>query len=100
METEAGMSIQPGADVDVGMGGRVVEHQVEVQRLGELAVKTTQEAEELLMVEPLGALDNHFAIKDVERGVEAGGAAALVVVSDGDGLTLFYLQPRVSAIAI
>jgi hypothetical protein len=46
------------------MGGRVVEHQVEVQRLGELAVKPTQEAEELLVAVPLCALANHFPIQD------------------------------------
>ena len=62
------------------VGGAVVEDQVHVEVVGDLAVDGLQELLELDRAVAAVQRADHLAGRDVQRGVEAGGARALVVV--------------------
>jgi hypothetical protein len=68
---------------------------VQIQRLGELTIQFAQEAQELLMPVPRGALADHLTVEDVERGEEIDGAVALVVVVFNASLQLPDPPPAV-----
>ena len=57
---------QPGFDLGVFMGGIVVQHQMEVEVGGDVAVQVAEKGEELLMAMAWFALRNHAPIEDVE----------------------------------
>ena len=80
------MSVEPGADLGVLVGGVVVEDGVDQLADGDLALDGVEEADELLMGVLLHAAAEDRAVQDVEGGEEGGRAMALVVVGHGPGL--------------
>ena len=86
VEYPAWMSVEPGADLWVFVGGVVVEDGVNDLADGNFALDGVEEADELLMGVLLHAAAEDRAVEDVEGGEECGRAMALVVVGHGPGL--------------
>ena len=63
MNDKAGMTLQPGFDVGVGVGAVVVQHQVQGNLSRELFVQATQELQELLVSMALVALSDDLALQ-------------------------------------
>src|SRR5215471_18984804 len=82
----------------VGVGAVVVQDQMHLQILGELALKSGQELQELLVAMPKVDLADHGAVEQVERGEEGGSAVALVVMGHGPAAALLKRQPRLSPV--
>src|SRR5215472_4156239 len=62
MQLEARMLCQPSLDLGVGVGAVVVEDQMQLQILGELALQTCQELQELLVTMPKVDLADHGTV--------------------------------------
>jgi hypothetical protein len=71
---------QPLVDRRGFAGGVVVQHEVEFQAAGDGGVDELEEPEELLVAVPAVGLGDDRAAGQVERGEQAGGAVADVVV--------------------
>jgi len=80
VQVEAGVLGQPLLHVDVFVGVVVVQDQVDLQAVGNLAVDGAQEFEELLVAVAGQTLPDHHAGQHVQRREQVGGAVALVVV--------------------
>src|SRR5215210_3530223 len=74
---------QPGLHVGMVVGAVVVEHEVNVETLGHLAVDDLEKEEEFLVAVAGQAQPGDLAGGGVEGGEESGGAVALVVVGHG-----------------
>src|SRR5215468_4716879 len=98
MQLEARILSQPGPDLGVGVGAVVVQDQMQFQILGELALKTGQELQELLVAMPKVDLADHGAVEQVERGEEGGSAVALVVMGHGPAAPLLEGQSRLGPV--
>ncbi len=81
---------QPGLDVGVVVGAVVVEDQVHLEVLGDLAVDELQEGQELLVAVAGQAQAHDLAGGGIEGGEEGGGPVALVVVRHGHRPALLH----------
>jgi hypothetical protein len=79
------------------VGGGVVEHEVQFA-VGVGLDDAAEEGEELLVAGAGVALADDFARGDVEPGVQAGGAVALVVVAVPFGLAVLERRDRLGAV--
>jgi hypothetical protein len=86
VERHPGVSLHPGLHLRGGVGGGVVQDQVEISGR-ERPVDPAEEAEELLVAVPEPALAHHPARGHLEGRIQAGGAVPAVVVGPALGLT-------------
>ena len=84
-----GCFAKPGVDLGVLVGAVVIDDQVQVELVGELAVERAQELQELLVAVARQALADDAAVERVQRGEQRGGAVALVVVGHRAGAAPF-----------
>src|SRR5207342_868021 len=98
MQAEAGVADEPAVHSGGLVGRGVVHYDVHVQVLGDGAVDEVQEADELGRPVPVGEIGDHVARRDVERGVQVGGAVAAVVVGSSLGHAGQQRQDRGGAI--
>ena len=98
MQVEAGMRGQPGPDRGGLVGGVVVADQVQVQLGRGVRVDGLEEPQELLVAVPALVLADHLAGGDVQRGEQARGAVADVVVGLPAGHARHHRQHRRAAV--
>src|SRR5438876_3256890 len=79
VEVNPRVSLEPGVYGGRGVGGGVVEDDVQITH-GEGSSQRLQEAEEFLSGVTRSALPNHASARDFESGVEAGQAVPSIVV--------------------
>ena len=98
VQHEARVGGQPALDRRRLVGGGVVEHEVDVEVGGDLAIERGQELLELDRAVAGVQRADDLAGGDVQRGVEARGAGALVVVGGALGRAGQHRQDRRGAI--
>ena len=86
VEMKARMAFQPCFDLGMLVGGVVVDHQMEVEGSGRVAVDAPQEAQEFLVTMARHALADDLAGGDIERGKQRRCAVALVVMCSNSDL--------------
>ena len=80
------------------VGAVIVQHQMELQLLGELIIQLTQESQELLVAMPWKALADDFAFQDFQRGEQRRGPMADIIMSEGAAPAFLERQTRLSAV--
>jgi hypothetical protein len=80
VQVKAGVGDQPSLDLAGFVGRAVVEHDVDIEVAGDLAVDRLQELVKLERPVAVVQLADHHPGREIQGGVEAGGAVALVVV--------------------
>ena len=98
MQVESGVLGQPGIDVGVLVGRVVIEDQMDLKALGNLAVDRAQERQELGVAVAREALPDHRAGQNIQRGEQRRGPVALVVVGHRPGPPGLHRQRRLRAI--
>jgi hypothetical protein len=89
---------QPGPDVGVRVGCVVIEDQVDLKALGDLAVDRLEERQELAVAMAWEALPDHRTGENVQRGEQRGGPVALVVMGGLLGQSRPDWQDRLGAV--
>lgn len=92
VEGEARVPDEPLADLEVLVGGVVVEDHVDRLSGGHLCFDQVEKADELLMAVPLHVAADHGPVEHVERGKERGGAVALIIMGHRPGPPLLERQ--------
>ena len=92
VEGPARVTVEPGTDLLVLVGGVVVEDHVDDLTGRDVALEGVQEADELLMAMVLHVPPEDLAGEHVERREERGRAVALVVVGQGRAAPLPHRQ--------
>lgn len=92
VEGPARVTVEPGADLLVLVGGVVVEDHVDDLAGRDFALEGVEEADELLMAMALHVAPEHLAGQHVERREERGRAVAFVVVGHGRAASLLHRQ--------
>ena len=98
VEGEAAMTIKPGPNLGVLMGGVVVENNVDGPVRRNLGVDRVQEANELLVSVALHITTDDRPIEHVQSGEERRGSVALVIVGHGAQAALLHGQPWLGAV--
>src|SRR3954468_19706501 len=80
------------------VGGVVVDHQVQIEVGRRALVDDAEEADELLVAVPLGAMSDDGARLHVEGGEQRRGTVPLVVVRHGASSALLQRQTRLGAV--
>ena len=72
MNVESPVTLQPALDLGGLVGRDVVDDDVDVEMVGDVAVDQVQELAELDGAMPWGHVSNHVTGGDIERGVQVG----------------------------
>src|SRR5439155_13214652 len=86
------MPFEPGADLEMLVGGVVVDDQMQFPRGRGLTIDVVEEADEFLVSVTRHALADDTALQYVERGEQRRRAVAFVVVGHRLAASLFYRQ--------
>jgi hypothetical protein len=90
VESEAAMTIKPGPNLGVLMGGIIVEDDVNITVYRDLGVNRVQEANELLVSVVLHVASDDRPIEYVQSGEERRGSVALVIVGHSAQAALLH----------
>ena len=95
---EAGMAVEPLADLGMFVCGVIVEDDVHRLVAGNAGVDGVQEADELLVPMLLHVAADNGAIENIERGEQSGRAIALVIMGHRAEAAFLYRQARLGPI--
>jgi hypothetical protein len=98
VHVEAGPLRQPGTDLDVLLGAVFVDHQVEVQDLGDGLLDLAQDTQKFLVAMPWLALCDHLAGGHVQGREQGCGAVTDLVVGEALGGPQTHGQQRLSPV--
>jgi len=98
VEGEAAMTIKPGPNLGVLMGGVVVEDDMDRLVCRNLGIDDVQEADELLMSVALHVASDNCPIENIQCGEQGGGSVSLIVVRHGAETPLFHGQTRLGTV--
>jgi len=98
VEGEAAMTIKPGSNFGVFMGGVVVEDDMDRFVCRNLGIDDVQEADELLMPVALHVASDDCPIENIQCGEQGRGSVSLVVVRHGAETPLFHGQARLGTV--
>lgn len=98
MEGEAAMTIKPGPNLGVLMGGVVVEDDMDRLVCRNLSIDDVQEADELLMPVTLHVASDDCPIENIQGGEQGYGSVSLIVVRHGAETPLFHGQFRLGSV--
>ena len=92
------MTIKPGPDLGMLMGGVVVEDDVDGLVRRDLGVDHVQEADELLMPVALHVAPDDRPVEHVQGGKQSGRSIAFIVVGHGAETPLLHGQSRLGSV--
>src|SRR5688500_4171674 len=98
MQVESWMRREPLLHGRMLVRGIVVDHEVQIEVGGRALVDDAEEANELLVAVPLGAVSYDGAGLHVEGCEQRCGSVPLVIVRHGAGPTLLQRQPRLATV--
>ena len=98
VENEPLVTIEPGPDLRVLMGGVIVEDYVNGPAGWELSVDRVQETDELLVPVALHVAADDRPVENIQGGEQRCGSVALVVVSHGAKTPSLHGQARLGAV--
>ena len=98
MEGEAFVAAEPGADLQVLVGGGVVENDMHGFVLRHTGIDGVQESDELLMAMTLHVASDDSSVEHVESGEQRRRSVALVVMVHGPKAAFLQRQARLGAV--
>src|SRR5690606_33940118 len=98
VEGPARMTIEPGSDLVLLVGGVIVEDHMDRLVRRDLALDAVEEADELLVAVALHVLRDDRAVQNVERGEERRRAVPFVVMGHGAGAALLHGKARLGPV--
>src|SRR5688572_4615633 len=92
------MTLQPGHELGVLVGGVVVEDDLNQLDWGYFGLDGVEEADELLMEMALHAAADEGAFEHIEGSEQGRGAVALVVMGHGAGPAVLHRQAGLGSV--
>ena len=97
MEVKTGVTLEPGRDPGVLVGGIIVANNVKLKLGGDLPIDLAQEGKPLLMAMSRGGVGKHLARKIVQGSKEGYRPMSVVVVGLGANVSLAQRQTGLGA---
>ena len=98
VQMKAGMTLEPGDDLGMFVGGVVVADDVNIKLGGHLSVDLAQEGQPLLMAMTRGGMSEDLARKIVEGGKQRDRSVTVVIVGLGADMTFTQGQTGLTAL--